>query len=372
MQKRFIPVSAPMLIGNEKKYVNDCIDSTWISSNGKYIDEFEDAFAKFCGAKYSISCCNGTVALHLALRGLGVGPGDEVLVPTLTFVATANAVTYCGARPVFLDSDGDTWNLDPALIEKKITPRTKGIVVVHLYGNPVDMNVIGEIAKRHGIFVLEDAAEAHGAEYNGKKAGTIGQVGIFSFYGNKIVTCGEGGMVITDDPKLAAHIRQMKGQGMDVNHRYWFPIIGYNYRMTNIAAAIGLGQLEKISWHLQRRLEIAAHYKAALRKIPGIVLQKETPNSKHSHWIFSIVLSDTITINRDDVMQQLLQNGIETRPIFYPMHILPPYADQKVSLPVAERLAARGFSLPTWGGLTGNDLDFICEKLDECLKMGAK
>jgi perosamine synthetase len=257
MARSFIPVAAPMLAGNEKKYVMDCLDSNWISSRGTYIERFENAFADFCGARHALSCTNGTTALHLALLALGVGAGDEVIVPTLTFVATANAVTYCGARPVMIDAEPRTWNINPCLIEEKITPRTRGIIVVHLYGHPVDMDPVIEIARRHGLFVLEDAAEAHGAIYKGQVAGSIGDIATFSFFGNKVLSTGEGGMVVTNDPELASKIRLLKDQGMDPNRRYWYPVIGYNYRMTNVAAAIGLAQVEKADWHIQQRRELA-------------------------------------------------------------------------------------------------------------------
>jgi len=368
MEKRFIPVAAPMLIGNEKAYVMDCLKSTWISSSGKYIERFEAAFADFCEVKYAISCCNGTVALHLALMALDVGPGDEVIVPTLTFVATANAVTYCGARPIFVDSEPETWNLNPALLEEKITPLTKGIIVVHLYGHPVDMEPVLDIAQRHGLFVIEDAAEAHGAEYKGQRVGSIGNIGTFSFYGNKIITTGEGGMVVTNDDALAKKVRQLKGQGMDPNRRYWFPMIGYNYRMTNIAAAIGLAQLEKAEWHIQCRLEIAAWYREQLRDTPGVVWQFEKEWARHVHWMFTIVLDDDL-LSRDEVMAHLQERGIESRPVFYPMHTLPPYrnSSHRDSFPIAERIARRGISLPTWAGLTCEDVRYVCDSLLECL-----
>jgi len=369
MGKPFIPVAAPMLVGNEKAYVMDCLKSTWISSSGKYIERFETSFADFCGAKHAISCCNGTVALHLALMALGVGPGDEVIVPTLTFVATANAVTYCGAHPVFADSEPETWNIDPALIEAKITPRTKGIIVVHLYGHPADMDPVLSIAYRHGLFVVEDVAEAHGAEYKGRKVGSIGDIAAFSFYGNKIITTGEGGMVVTNDDTLASKARQLKGQGMDPNRRYWFPIIGYNYRMTNIAAAIGLAQLEKAAWHLQRRLEVAKWYREQLRDTPEVVCQSEKEWARHVYWMFTIVLDDDIPLGRNEAMACLQERGIETRPVFYPIHTLPPYRNSlhKDSFPIAERIARQGINLPTWAGLTREDVRYVCNSLLECL-----
>lgn len=368
--KRFIPVAAPMLNGNEKAYVMDCLDTTWISSNGKYIERFESAFAEFCGVKHAAACCNGTMALHLALMALGVSRGDEVIVPTLTFVATANAVTYCGARPVFVDSEPETWNMDPNLIEAKITPRTKGIIVVHLYGHPVDMDPVMSLARRYGLSVIEDAAEAHGAEYKGRKVGSIGDIATFSFYGNKIVTTGEGGMVVTDDDALIARVRQLKGQGMDPNRRYWFPIIGYNYRMTNIAAAIGLAQLEKAEWHIERRREVAKWYCEGLKGNSAIVLPVEKKWARNVYWMFSVVLDEKLSVERDVVMAGLAKEGIETRPIFYPMHTLPPYRRlaRGKRFPVAERIASRGLNLPTSARLTHEDIDLVCDALKKCIK----
>ena len=259
--RKTIPVSHPVLGGNEKRYVLECLETGWISSIGRFIRLFEDAFGRYCEARHAIACNNGTTALHLALAGLGTGPGDEIIVPTLTYIATANAVRYCGAQPVFADSEPGTMTVDPARIEERITARTKGIVVVHLYGHPADMDPILEVARRRGLFVVEDAAEAHGALYRGRKAGSLGDVATFSFYGNKIITTGEGGMVTTNDAALSERIRILRGQGMDPGRRYWFPVVGYNYRMTNIAAAIGLAQLEQIYRFIEKRLEIACRYR---------------------------------------------------------------------------------------------------------------
>ena len=221
---RRIPVAAPVLGGREREYVLDCLDTTWISSTGKYVTAFEEGFAEFCGVPHAVACCNGTVAVHLALLAAGVGPGDEVIVPTLTYVASVNPVVYAGATPVFVDAEPATWNMDPAAVAAAVTARTKAIVAVHLYGHPADMDPILATAREHGIFVVEDAAEAHGAEYKGRRAGGLGDVATFSFYGNKIITTGEGGMVTTDDEALAARIRQLRGQGQDPERRYWFPV----------------------------------------------------------------------------------------------------------------------------------------------------
>lgn len=359
-----IPVAMPVLNGNEKLYVMDCIDSNWISSVGSYIKRFEQQFAEYCEAGHAISCCNGTVALHLALLAYGVGPGDEVIAPTLSYIATANSVSYCGAIPIFVDSEPETWNIDPQKIEAKITSKTKGIIVVHLYGHPADMDAIMRIARKHGLFVIEDAAEAHGATYRNRRSGSLGDIATFSFFGNKVITTGEGGMVVTSNAALAEKMRLLKGQGMDPKRRYWFPVIGYNYRMTNIAAAIGLAQLEQIEWHLNKRQEIARRYTKhfeGLRNFFSLPVQKDW--ATHSYWMFTILVNETVALPRDTLMALLNEDGIETRPVFYPMHVLPPYLDTKASFPIADRVAARGINLPTHAMLTDRDIEFIVERV---------
>lgn len=364
-----IPVAAPVFAGREKEYVADCMESGWVSSGGKYVELFESAFAEFCGVRHAVACCNGTAALHVALAALGVGPGDEVIVPTLTFVATANAVTYCGARPVFVDSEPATWNLDPAQVEAKITPRTKGIVAVHLYGHPAEVDELRAIARRRGLFLLEDAAEAHGALYKGRPAGSLGDAACFSFYGNKIIATGEGGMVTTDDAALAARVRLLRGQGVDPERRYWFPVVGYNYRMMNLPAAIGLAQLERADWHTGRRREVAAVYLNQLRDVPCLRWQDESECARHAYWMFSVALGNEASVGRDALMARLAERGVETRPVFYPVHLLPPYreASHSEEFPVAEGVARRGVSLPTWAGLTHGDISYVCDALRECL-----
>ena len=291
MSDHFIPVSAPTLAGNEKRYVMDCLESNWISARGKYVEQFEAAFAEFCGVRHGVSCTNGTVALHLALLALGIGPGDEVIVPTLTFVATANAVRYCGATPVFVDCEPETWNIDPGLIESRITPKTKAIIVVHLYGHPVDMDAVMSLADRHGLFVVEDAAEAHGAIYRGRMVGSIGHIATFSFFGNKVISTGEGGMVTTDDAELARIVRLLKEQGMDPKRRYWYPVVGYNYRMTNVTAAIGLGagREDRVA-----HSSVASRSPAGTRRtsapLRGLSWQAEKPRTRHVFQFVTVVL----------------------------------------------------------------------------------
>lgn len=358
---RRIPVSAPQFCGREAEYVQECIASTWISSIGRFLPLFEADFAKFCEVEHAVSCNNGTSALHLALLGMGVEPGDEVLVPTLTFVATANAVAYCGAKPVLVDSEPRTMNMDPALLEAKITPKTKGIIVVHLYGHPADMDPILEVARKHNLFVVEDAAEAHGALYRGRKVGGIGDVGTFSFFGNKIITTGEGGMVTVRDTERAALIRRFRGQGMEPTRRYWFPMIGYNYRMTNIQAAIGLAQLEQIDRYMAHHRTVARWYGEHLAGLTeALTLPLEESWARHAYWLYTVILRRG---DRDAVMAGLDRAGIETRPVFYPMHVMPPFFEEAGRYPVAEHLAANGISLPTHIGMTEEDVIYITGEL---------
>lgn len=363
------PVAIPNLLGNEKKYVQDCMDTAWISSNGKYVGEFESAFAEWLGVKYAAACCNGTVALHLPLLALGIKPGDEVLVPTFTYIATANAVRYCGATPVFVDCLPDTWDIDPADAERKISAKTKAIIPVHLYGNPCDMDAIMQLAQKHNLAVIEDVAECHGGKYKGRLAGSIGQFGTFSFFGNKIITTGEGGMVVTNDEQMADLVRRFKGQGMSPDKRFWFDMVGYNYRMTNIEAAIGLGQLEKVEEHIAARKQVEAWYQAELTDMQEYVtIQQITPGADSVWWMFSILLTDKAKLNRDEVAAVLAEKGIETRPLFYPMHIMPVYEDKNAACPVAEKVAAAGLNLPTHSLLKQEDVVYICD----CVKKAVR
>jgi perosamine synthetase len=366
---RRIPVAAPVLAGREREYVLDCLDTTWISSSGRYVQAFEEGFAEFCGTRHAIGCCNGTVAVHLALMAAGVGPGDEVIVPTLTYVASANPILYQGATPVFVDSEPDTWNMDPEAVAAAITPRTKAIVVVHLYGHPADMDPIVSVAREHDVAIVEDAAEAHGAEYKGRRTGALGDVSTFSFYGNKIITTGEGGMVLCDDDELATLIRQMRGQGQDPQRRYWFPIVGFNYRLTNVAAAIGLGQLEMIDWHIARRREVAAWYEEELGGVAGLRLSPEAEWAQSAFWISCLLLEDGGEPERDALMAELAEQGVETRPFFYPVHTLPMYLgeDGRGAFPVAESLAARGINLPSGAGLTRDDVAYVAAAIRDAV-----
>lgn len=363
-----INVAEPVLAGNEERYVMDCLKSGWISGSGKYVTAFEEQFAAYCGARYAVAVFNGTVALHAALLALGIGPGDEVIIPDLTYVASPNSVKYCGATPVFVDIDPLTWTLDPADVARKITSRTKAIMPVHIYGHPADMDPILALAREHNLAVIEDAAEAHGAEYRGQRAGNLGDIATFSFYGNKIITTGEGGMVVTNDEQLARQVRLLRGQGMDPQRRYWFPIVGYNYRMTNVQAAIGLAQLERIDWFIERRIEVAQWYKENLADTE-LMLPAQADWAKNVYWLFCVCVPPEI--DRDQLMQNMEERGIETRPFFYPMHSLPPYYDKDGdrAFPITTDLSARGINLPSSASLSREDVDHVCAVLKECLAM---
>ncbi len=360
-----IPVSMPVLDGRESEYVAECLSSTWISSQGRFIEEFEQQFAAWCGSRYAVATNNGTTALHLALVALGVGPGDEVIVPTLTYIASANSVTYCGATPVLVDVDPVTLTLDPDAVAAAVTPRTAAVMPVHLYGHPADMDPLLALADEHGLAVVEDAAEAHGARYRGRRVGSLGTCAAFSFFGNKIITTGEGGMVTTDDPDLARRLLQHRGQGQDFERRYWFPIVGFNYRMTNVAAAIGVAQLERVEEHLAARERVRAWYDAELSAVAGVVTPGRRDWADPVTWLYTVQVEGA---DRDDLIARLDREGIETRPVFYPMHVLPPYLDTDGSYPVADRSARSGLSLPTHGALTEDDVRRVCRTLDACLR----
>ena len=336
---------------------------------GAGVGEFEQDFADYCGVKHAIAVNNGTTALHLALVALDLQPGDEVLIPAFTYIATANAVTYCGATPVLVEAEPRTMNLDVADLEAKVTPKTKGIIPVHLYGHPADMDGVRKVAERHNLWVVEDAAEALGARYKGVRTGALSDCATFSFFGNKIITTGEGGMVTTDDEALAARLRLFRGQGMDPQRRYWFPVIGYNYRMTNIAAAIGLGQLERLDHHLSQRARVAHAYEARLAGLKRrLVLPTAMNWAQHAYWMYTVVLTEAVAKSRDQVMAELDALGIETRPVFHPMHQLPPYQERADGrFPIAERLGARGLNLPTFGALQAHDIDRIGAALEHVL-----
>ena len=354
-----IPVYRPSIGDREKQYVAQAMDSGWVSSKGAFLDRFEKEFAAYLGVAHGVSAANGTVALHLAFAALGIGPGDEGIVPTLTYVASVNAITYTGATPVFVDSDPTCWNLDPDLLERAITPRTRAIEVVHLYGHPTDMDPVMEIAARHELHVVEDAAESHGATYKGRLVGTIGSVGSFSFFGNKIITTGEGGMLVTNDDELAARSRHLRGQGVSPTRTYWHDILGFNYRMTNIAAAIGCAQLERIDETLSAKRVVAAWYRRHLDGVEGVTLQSEASWARSVFWMNCILVAPEL---RDPLIAQLAGEGIEPRPFFFPAHLLPIYRSSE-RFPIAERLGASGINLPSYASLEEAQIAEICASI---------
>ena len=357
-----IPIAEPEIGEEELKLVMEAVKSGWVSSKGKYIKEFEKDFSNYIGTKYGVAVSNGTAALHLALVALGIGPGDEVLIPTLTFASVANAVIYSGAKPVFVDSHPDYWCIDPEDAERKITERTKAIIAVHSYGHSCDMDCILELANRYGLYVVEDCAEAHGAEYKGRKVGSFGDISCFSFYGNKIITTGEGGMCLTNDQKLAEKMKILRDHGMDPKRRYWHEVIGFNYRMTNLQAALGVAQLKKIDYFISKKRKIAKTYNSLFEGIDKVVCPPEMPWAKSVYWLYSILInySKTSINNRDKLMEMLAQRGIETRPLFYPIHEMPPYKKYSQGrCPVAEKISRKGLSLPSSTKLTDEEVRFI-------------
>ena len=351
-----IPVYRPDLTGNEARYVADCIESTWISSKGSYIAQFEARFAQRVGAAEAASVCNGTVALHLAMLALGIGAGDEVIVPTLTYVASVNAVTYTGAVPVFADALPDTWQIDPEDVRRRLTPRTKAIMAVHLYGHACDMDALRAIAREHRLFLIEDCAEAIGSLYKGRHVGALGDIATFSFFGNKTMTTGEGGMVVSNDPTLMERARHFKGQGLAAHREYWHDVVGFNYRMTNICAALGVAQLERLDGFLNRKRALAAAYRDGLAGLP-VRVHGEDPDVHHSYWMVSVLVDDPA--DREPLRQWLAAQGIETRPVFYPVHTMPIYSSRFQRHPVAEDLARRGINLPSWPALRDDEVERV-------------
>ena len=368
-QSVHFPVAQPVFEGNELQYVTDAVLSGWVSSVGSYITKFEEAFAKFCDVKYAVACSNGTTALQLALLALDIGPGDEVIVPSLTFIASANAVRHVGAKPILVDVEKEYWQIDPSKIELAITARTKAVIPVHLYGHPAQMDEINKIAKRHKLFVIEDAAEATGAEVRGKKVGAWGDVATFSFYGNKIITTGEGGMVTTNDEKLAKKMLVLRDHGMSKERRYWHDVLGYNFRMTNLQAALGLAQLERIDKILKRKQEIARWYKKYLGKTPGLTLQREASWAKNVYWMFSVLVKPADAIKRNTIMKKLSIEGVDTRPFFVPIHQQPIYPDyEDLDLPESTSLSVAGINLPSSVNLTEKDIALIARKVKKVLQ----
>lgn len=356
------PVYQPSMKGNELKYVTECIESTWISSKGKYVAAFEHSFADYLQAKFATSVCNGTVALHLALLTLGIGPEDEVIVPTFTYIASVNVILYVGATPVFVDSLPDTWQIDYKDVEKKITPKTKAVIAPHIYGHPCEMEALRLTCRKHNLFLVEDCAEAIGSKYNGKHLGTCSDISAYSFFGNKTITTGEGGMVVTNSEVLYERAKKLKNQGLS-DRQYWHDEVGYNFRMTNICAAIGLAQLEHIDQIIVDKIRVASAYRKAFENTV-IEFHGEAPNSFNSYWMCSVLVPESS--QRDELRNFLAEAGIETRPLFYPVHEMPIYTKFATeNFPVACNISYRGINLPSYPDLTNDEVGFIASKVKQ-------
>lgn len=362
-----IPVCRPLLAGNEEKYVLDCIRSGWISSSGDYVGKFERAFAEYCGCLYGVSTTSGTTALHLALAALGIGKGDKVIVPTFTLAACAFAVLYTGATPIFADCDPVTFNIDPESVRDRITEATRAIMPVHLYGHPCDMDEVIYFAEEHKLIIIEDAAEAHGAEYRGKRTGGLGDVGCFSFFANKAITTGEGGMLVTDQSFLTARARKLKDLAHSSEIRFWHTDVGFNYRMTNIQAAMGLAQLEKIDQYVDARRLNATQYTMQLADVEGITTPIERHYARNSYWMYGILLKDRDM--RDGLMRHLASKDIGSRTFFIPLHQQPALTDYaEGEFPIADDISARGMYLPSGTGLTREEINTVCTAVKEFVK----
>ena len=366
-----LQVSKPLLVGRETEYVNRARSDGWRSSAGAFVDRFESDFAAWLGSAHAMTCSSGTTGLHLALLACGIVPGDEVIVPNLTYIASANAVHYVGATPVLVDVDPLTWGTSLESMQAAVTERTRAIMVVHLYGHPVDMGPILEFARSRGILVIEDSAEALGANYRGGMTGTLGDVGVFSFFGNKVLTSGEGGMVVCDDDQIAARVRLFRGQGQDPTRRYFHTEVGYNYRLTNVQAAIGLGQLEMVDWHLAQRRRVVDQYREELASVEQVEQPSTASWAHRSDWLHTVLLRGVDRERRNGIINALQALGIETRPTFFLVSELPPYRDA-VCVPdrhnVAMDISQRGLSLPTHAGLSSSEVSLVCERLVRVLQ----
>lgn len=356
------PVYQPSLTGNEKKYVDECLDTGWISSKGHFVTDFENAFTKYVGVKHGCGVCNGTVAIHLAASALGLGDGDEVICPTFTYIASANPFKQLGCKVVFCDSLSDSWQMNPADVEAKITPKTKAIVAVHLYGHTCDMDALCAIAKKHNLFLIEDCAEAIGTRYKGKHVGSFGDIACFSFFGNKTITCGEGGMVCCNNDELAERVKHLKGQGVVSWREYWHDVSAYNYRMTNIQAAIGLAQFEQIDRFITAKRQIAQWYMRELTDTP-LIFHKPAGDVFHTFWMISALARNEE--ERNALREYLKRSGVETRPTFPCCHQMPVYNKRFECFPIAEDLSARGLNLPSYPALNEADVKAICQVIKE-------
>ena len=368
-----IPVNQPLLNGNEKKYLLECIDTGWISSEGPFVKKFEEQFAARHGRKYGIAVSNGSAALDAAIAALEIKAGDEVILPTFTIISCASAIVRSGAVPVVVDCVSNTWNMDVSQIEEKITPRTKAIMVVHIYGLPVDMEPVLALADKYGLQIIEDAAEMHGQTYKGRPCGSFGSISTFSFYPNKHITTGEGGMLLTSDEHLAERCRSLRNLCFQPQKRFVHEELGWNMRMSNLQAALGVAQLERLDEFVARKRRIGQRYTQALSDIPGLQLPlPQTDYADNIYWVYGLVLKDEVPFDAQEAMQRLAEFKIGTRPFFYPMHEQPVFQKlglfDGVSCPVAERIARRGFYIPSGMALTDEQICRVVQVVTELFK----
>lgn len=368
-----IPVNEPLLNGNEKKYLLECIETGWISSEGPFVKEFEEQLARRVGRSQAVAVANGTAALDIAVEALEIGPGDEVILPAFTIISCIGQIVRAGATPVLVDSDPLTWNMNVDQVAEKITPRTKAIMAVHIYGLPVDMDPLMALAKEHGLRVIEDAAEMHGQLYKGKPCGSFGDISIFSFYPNKHITTGEGGMVLTDDVVLADSARSLRNLGFQPAKRFVHERLGWNYRMTNMQAAMGLAQLERLDEFVARKRRLGQGYTEALSNLPGVQLPLPRTNyAENIYWVFGVVLDETLGFGAEEAMRRLSAKGIGTRPFFCPMHMQPVLRRMSLfsgeSYPVAERLYQQGLYLPSGMAMASAQIAQVAEAFREILQ----
>jgi len=375
-----IPVNEPFLAQRELEYVTECVRTGWVSSAGRFIEEFENQWAAYCGRRYGIAVSSGTAALQVAVACLGLGPGDEVIMPTFTIISCATAIVYTGAVPVLVDCDPTTWCMDVDQVKSKITQRTRAIMPVHIYGHPVDMDPILDLAERHGLAVIEDAAEVHGAEYLSgrgtihpawRRCGSFGTLSCFSFYANKLITTGEGGMILTDDSKLAEKAQSLRNLCFQAHRRFYHEEIGFNFRLTNLQAALGLAQLERIDEIIARKRWIGQEYNSRLSGIPGLQLPVEEPWARNVYWMYGIVLSEETGMDAAAFAHKLKQRGIETRPFFLGLHEQPVFHKRGLFLqdryPITERIARQGLYLPSGLALTPKQISEVSEAVHEVL-----
>lgn len=363
-----IPVSKPIIFAKSSKYLNECINSGWISSQGPFVKKFERSFANYLGVKHAISTTSGTTALHLALVALGIKKNDEVIVPTFTMIAPVFAILYTGATPVFVDSDLDTWNMNVSEIERKITKKTKAILVVHIYGHPVDLDPIKTLAKKYKLYLIEDSAEALGAEYKNKKIGSFGIVSCFSFYANKLITTGEGGMVVTNNQTLAVKIRSLSDMSYSLKKRFLHTSLGFTYRMTNMQAALGLAQLENVEQLSIKKRQIAQIYNKLLSNLPSLKLPVEKKWAKNSYWVYGVLIKSS-KINRDKLRKKLFEKGIDTRDFFIPTHNQPALKKLGINIkekfPIAQKLSRQGLYLPSGPDISIKQIEYVCKTIKE-------